>query len=197
VGVTQQYCGQLGKQDNCQVAVTLSLANRDASLPVAYRLYLPEDWAKDQGLRHKAKIPGIAFQTKRKIALEQMKEARALGLPEGVVLMDVGYGNDTELRTAITALGMSYVGGILTTTTVWPAGTAPSHRPDRGAEGHRPGSSARQRASADQRQGAGPEPTERRARAVRSGCPHALPASGCEPPIVTPSCATRAPRSGC
>ena len=42
VGVTRQYCGQLGKQDNCQIAVSLSLANHDASLPVAYRLYLPE-----------------------------------------------------------------------------------------------------------------------------------------------------------
>jgi len=57
VGVTRQYCGQLGKQDNCQVAVTLSLANHDASLPIAYRLYLPEDWAKDQARRDKAKIP--------------------------------------------------------------------------------------------------------------------------------------------
>ena len=47
VGVAHQYCGQLGKQDNCQVAVSLSLANHAASLPVAYRLYLPEDWAKD------------------------------------------------------------------------------------------------------------------------------------------------------
>ena len=112
VGVTRQYCGQLGKQDNCQVAVTLSLANRDASLPVAYRLYLPEDWAKDQGLRGKAKVPeAIAFQTKPEIALEQIKAARAAGLPEGVVLMDAGYGNDTALRTAITALGMSYVAG--------------------------------------------------------------------------------------
>src|ERR1700758_4102716 len=54
VGVTRQYCGQLGKQDNCQVAVSLSLANHDASLPIAYRLYLPEDWAKDQGRRDKA-----------------------------------------------------------------------------------------------------------------------------------------------
>jgi SRSO17 transposase len=126
VGVTRQYCGQLGKQDNCQVAVTLSLANRDASLPVAYRLYLPEDWAKDQDLRRKAKIPQeIAFQTKPQIALEQIKAARAAGLPEGVVLMDAGYGNDTELRTAITALGMSYVAGIAATTTVWPPGAAP------------------------------------------------------------------------
>lgn len=45
VGIARQYCGQLGKQDNCQVAVSLSLANRHASLPAAYRLYLPEDWA--------------------------------------------------------------------------------------------------------------------------------------------------------
>ena len=48
VGVEQQYCGQLGKQDNCQVAVSLSIANHDASLPVAYRLYLPKDWARDR-----------------------------------------------------------------------------------------------------------------------------------------------------
>ena len=46
VGVGRQYCGQLGKQDNCQVAVSLSIANHHASLPVAYRLYLPEDWAR-------------------------------------------------------------------------------------------------------------------------------------------------------
>jgi SRSO17 transposase len=106
--------------------VSLSLANRDASLPVAYRLYLPENWAKDQELRRRTKIPEeIAFQTKPQIALEQIKTARAAGLPEGVVLMDAGYGNDTELRAAITALGISYVAGITGTTTVWPPGSAP------------------------------------------------------------------------
>src|SRR5947209_3389984 len=67
VGVARQYCGELGKQDNCQVAVSLSLANAEGSLPVAYRLYLPEDWANDQSLRRKTKIPQeIAFQTKPK-----------------------------------------------------------------------------------------------------------------------------------
>src|SRR3954452_7409195 len=126
VGVTRQYCGQLGKQDNCQVAVTLSLANHDASLPIAYQLYLPEDWAKDQARRQKAKIPEtIAFQTKPEIALEQIKVARTAGLPQGVVLMDAGYGNDTGLRTEITALGMSYAAGIGPNTSVWPAGAAP------------------------------------------------------------------------
>jgi SRSO17 transposase len=126
VGVTRQYCGQLGKQDNCQVAVSLSLANHDASLPIAYRLYLPEDWAKDRARRDKAKVPEtIAFQTKPEIALEQIKTARAAGLPEGVVLMDAGYGNDTGLRTDITALGVRYVAGIGRNTSVWPPGEAP------------------------------------------------------------------------
>ena len=130
VGVTRQYCGQLGKQDNCQVAVTLSLANHDASLPVAYRLYLPEDWAKDQARRRKANVPETtAFQTKPEIALEQIKAARAARLPEGVVLMDAGYGNDTKLRTEITTLGMSYVAGIGPNTSAWPPGTGPLPAP--------------------------------------------------------------------
>ena len=126
VGVTRQYCGQLGKQDNCQVAVSLSLANHDASLPIAYRLYLPEDWSKDQARRDKARVPEtIAFQTKPEIAIEQIKAARTAGLPQGVVLMDAGYGNDTGLRTDITALGLRYVAGIGPNTSVWPPGEAP------------------------------------------------------------------------
>ena len=51
VGVARQYCGRLGKTDNCQVAVTLSIANHQASLPIAYRLYLPEEWANDAARR--------------------------------------------------------------------------------------------------------------------------------------------------
>jgi SRSO17 transposase len=134
VGVTRQYCGQLGKQDNCQVAVSLSLASHDASLPVAYRLYLPEHWAKDQARRDKAKVPQtIAFQTKPEIALEQIKAARTAGLPQGVVLMDAGYGNDTSLRTELTTLGISYVAGIGPNTSVWPAGSGPlPARPGKG-----------------------------------------------------------------
>src|SRR5437667_179218 len=121
VGVTRQYCGQLGKQDNCQVAVSLSLANHDGSLPVAYRLYLPQEWASDRERRDKAKVPDtIEFQTKPEIALEQIKSAYGAGLPKGVVLMDAGYGNDTDLRTQVTALGLSYVAGIGANTAVCP-----------------------------------------------------------------------------
>src|SRR3954465_4070802 len=64
VGVHHQYCGQLGKQANCQVAVSLSIANHCASLPVAYRLYLPKDWAEDSARRDKAGVPlDIRFKT--------------------------------------------------------------------------------------------------------------------------------------
>src|SRR5262245_29126367 len=110
VGVARQYCGELGKQDNCQVAVTLSIANHDASLPVAYRLYLPKEWASDRKRRRKVGVPDeISFKTKPEIALTQIRWACEAGLPRGAVLMDAGYGVDTDLRTSLTALGLSYV----------------------------------------------------------------------------------------
>ena len=126
VGVARQYCGQLGKQDNCQAAVSLSIANRHASLPVSYRLYLPEAWAQDAARRDKAGVPEeIVFQTKPEIALEQIRTACEAGMVRGVVLLDAGYGNHTSLRQDISALGLRYVAGILSSTTIWAPGTEP------------------------------------------------------------------------
>ncbi len=126
VGVARQYCGQLGKQDNCQAAVSLSIANRGASLPVRYRLYLPREWADDMARRRKVGVPEeIAFKTKPRIALEQLRWACAAGLPRSVVLLDAGYGNNTRLRAEIGALGLSYPAGIQSSTTVWASGTKP------------------------------------------------------------------------
>jgi SRSO17 transposase len=126
VGVARQYCGELGKQDNCQVAVTLSVASDHASLPVAFRLYLPEPWAKDEERRRKAGIPAdITFQTKPQIALDQIRQALAADTPSGVVLADAGYGNDMAFRSGVTELGLPYVVGVQGTTTVWPPGTEP------------------------------------------------------------------------
>src|SRR6266446_1234628 len=123
VGVSHQYCGQLGKQANCQVAVTLSLANHHASLPVAYRLYLPKAWAEDEARRCKAKVPeDIAFKTKPEIALDQISWAHEIGLPGRMVLLDAGYGNDSKLRAGITELGLTYVAGIQPQTLVWKPG---------------------------------------------------------------------------
>ena len=119
VGVSHQYCGQLGKQANCQVAVSLSVANHAASLPVAYRLYLPESWAKDDARRRKAGVPDeVEFQTKPKIALQQIEWACAAGLARGVVEMDCAYGSDLSLRRRLTALELVYAVGVWARTLV-------------------------------------------------------------------------------
>jgi SRSO17 transposase len=126
VGVARQYCGQLGKRENCQVAVTLSVANEHASLPVAYRLYLPEAWAADPPRRAVAGVPEeVEFQTKPAIALEQIGRALADGVPPGVVVTDAGYGNDTDFREGVTAQGLPYVAGVQGSTTLWGPGTGP------------------------------------------------------------------------
>jgi len=139
IGVARQYCGQLGKQDNCQVAVSLSLANHHASLPVAWRLYLPKEWASDEERRRKAGVPEeIEFRTKPQIALEQIEAACAAGLPRGVVLMDAGYGCNTQLRAGVSALALTYVAGILPNTTVWTSDTEPPPPKKWSGRGRRP-----------------------------------------------------------
>ena len=113
VGVARQYCGEIGKQDSCQVMVSLSLANAWASLPVAFQLYLPKEWAQDEARRKKAGVPqALDFATKPQMALAQLRAATAAGLPPGVVLMDPGYGHDARLRAGAAALGLPYVAGV-------------------------------------------------------------------------------------
>ncbi len=126
VGVARQYCGPLGKQENCQIAVSLSVATGTASLPVAWRLYLPEVWAQDQKRRKKAGVPeAIRFQTKPEIALAQLGEAMEEGIPPAPVLADAAYGTDTQMRAGMTALGLPYLVGIQSTVTVWKPGEGP------------------------------------------------------------------------
>lgn len=141
VGVARQYCGQLGKQDNCQAVVSLSIANHHGSLPVAHRLYLPQAWVNDKQRRTKAGIPpDVVFQTKPAIALDQIGKALDAGLPPGIVLADAGYGNDSKFRDAITALGMRYCVGIQSNLLLWKAEAVP---PPRGSRGGRPSHQAR------------------------------------------------------
>jgi SRSO17 transposase len=109
--------------------VSRSIANHHASLPVTYRLYLPKEWTEDRDRRRKVGIPAeVDFLTKPEKALEQLRWACTSGLPRGVVLMDAGYGNNGDLRTEITALGLTYVAGLLSSTTVWAPGTGPCRR---------------------------------------------------------------------
>ncbi|SAL84108.1 transposase, degenerate [Caballeronia choica] len=126
VGVTRQYCGVLGKQDNCQVAVSISLANEQASIPVAYRLYLPEVWAEDAQRREKAGVPPeVKFATKTEIALQQLETLVTEGAPRHCVLADAGYGVDTTFRQRLCELGLDYIVGITSAVVVWPPGVEP------------------------------------------------------------------------
>jgi SRSO17 transposase len=120
VGVARQYCGHLGKTDNCQVAVSLSFATAEGSLPLAYRLYLPREWAEDKARRKQAGVPPeIGFATKGEIAWAQIEAALATDIPRGIVLMDAGYGVETQLRERLSAHGLTYAAGVRSNTTVW------------------------------------------------------------------------------
>jgi len=139
VGVARQYCGQLGKQENCRVAVSVSLATEEASLPVAWRLYLPEVWAQDPERRKKAGVPEeIRFQTKPQIALDQIRGLVQDQVPRAPVLADAAYGNDYKFRAALEQLQLSYVVGVQLSTTVWPPGTTPLPPQARPALGRTP-----------------------------------------------------------
>jgi len=138
VGVARQYCGQIGKQDNCQVAVSLSVATSRASLPVAWRLYLPESWAEDPARREKAKVPeGVQFATKPEIALAQLETALGEGISPGIVLADSGYGHSGAFRDGIEALGLTYCVAVLSNELVWLPGMTPQV-PTGNGQGRRP-----------------------------------------------------------
>jgi SRSO17 transposase len=126
VGVARQYCGQVGKQDNCQVAVSLSIATEHASLPIAWRLYLPETWAEDEERREAAGVPKeISFQSKWAIALEQIRKAVRDGLATAPALADAGYGDSYDFREGITQLRLRYVVSVRERTTIWEPGESP------------------------------------------------------------------------
>lgn len=126
VGVARQYCGALGKQDNCQVSVTISLANPVMSVPCAYRLYLPEVWARDRARCRRAGVPRtVTFATKWAIALDEVDDLLRDDLPRAPVLADAGYGDATAFRDGLTQRRLSYVVGIKADTSVWPPGAEP------------------------------------------------------------------------
>jgi SRSO17 transposase len=120
VGVARQYCGRLGKKENCQVAVSLSAATASGSLPIAWRLYLPEEWASDPERRREVDVPEpVQFQTKPQIALAQIQQAVAERVAPGVVLADEVYGSNREFREGVAKLKLRYSLAVRGTTTVW------------------------------------------------------------------------------
>lgn len=139
VGVARQYCGQLGKQENCQVAVTISLANTVMSVPAAYRLYLPEEWAQDRERCAAAGVPKeVKFQKKWEIALAEIDSLLADDLPRAPVVADAGYGVATEFRKALAARKLSYAMGVSAEVSVWPPGQQPLAAPAWSGRGRPP-----------------------------------------------------------
>ncbi|MCI0355172.1 MAG: IS701 family transposase, partial [Acidobacteria bacterium] len=146
VGVARQYCGRVGKTDNCQVAVSLSLANTHGSVPLDYRLYLPREWTQDRRRRGKAGVaPQIEFRSKVQIAREEIQAALSAGIARGMVLADAWYGNEADFRDWLCCLQMQYVLGVRANTSVWWGKHQPVQSP--GASGGRP----RQRLQRDAR----------------------------------------------
>jgi SRSO17 transposase len=120
VGVARQYCGRLGKTENCQVAVSLSLATAQGSLPLAHRLYLPQEWTDDRARCQRAGVPDdIGFSTKGEIAWAQIEAALRAGVARGPLLADAGYGDEAGLRDRLTAQGIPYALGVRSGTAVW------------------------------------------------------------------------------
>lgn len=135
VGVARQYCGVLGKTDNCQVAVSLSMANAMMSIPCAWRLYLPKPWVQDKAMHRAGGVPEeVGFATKWEIALQQIDAQLADDLPRAPVVADAGYGVITAFRDGLRARLLSYAVGITSEVRVWPPGTQPLPVP--GYKGH-------------------------------------------------------------
>jgi SRSO17 transposase len=138
VGVIRQYCGRVGTKENCQVAVSLSMATASGSLPIAWRLYLPEQWANEPERRREAGIPEqVQFQTKPQIALAQIRQAVEDGVPPGVVLADEVYGSNREFRAGVAELQLSYSVAVRSVTTVWALERQPLPPPAWSGKGRR------------------------------------------------------------
>ena len=101
------------------MAVSLSVANDHASLPIADQLFLPEGWANDPARRAKAGVPAaIGFESKTAIALGQLHQALGDGVPVGIVLGDPAYGDETEFRVGVADLSLRYMLGVRSGTSV-------------------------------------------------------------------------------
>ena len=164
VGVKRQYCGVLGKQANCQVLVSLTLAREEVPVPIGLRLYLPEDWAQDEARRAAARVPeSVGFMTKGDIALAQIDAARAEAVRFGIVLADAGYGASAQFRAGLSARGLLWAVGVLPTHKVYPADVrlSAAPRPARGRPAKQPQPSAPSVAAKDMIAALGPRALRR------------------------------------
>jgi SRSO17 transposase len=109
-GVKRQWSGTLGKIDNCQITVSVHAVGARGTVPLGWRLYLPQEWCDDLPRRRKAKIPdAVGFETKAQLAASLVEEAVGWEIPTAPILADAGYGDDTAFRTRASEGGLEYV----------------------------------------------------------------------------------------
>jgi SRSO17 transposase len=119
-GVKRQYSGTLGKIGNCQVAVSAHAVGEGSTLPLGWRLYLPQEWCADRERRRKAKIPeAVCFQTKPQLAASLCEQAAGWEMPAAPILADSAYGDDTAFRTRLSELELEYVLAVRAETSVY------------------------------------------------------------------------------
>ena len=124
-GVSRQYCGRIGKVENCQVGVGLAYLSTKGRALIDQRLYLPRSWSDDLDRCQAARIPAnVVFQTKPQIAQQMLEDAWQNGVPMKWVCADAVYGNSSKLREAIAATNRFYVMGITPNQRVQPLGHA-------------------------------------------------------------------------
>jgi SRSO17 transposase len=113
VGVQRQYTGSAGKVTNCQVGVSLAVASSAEQIAVDFELYLPESWTEDRARRRETRIPDdVQFKTKNELALDMIKRAKQQGIPGDILLADSAYGDNTDFRNSIRALGFDFAVGV-------------------------------------------------------------------------------------
>jgi SRSO17 transposase len=122
VGVARQYCGCLGKRANCQVLVSLTLAQGEVPLPIALRLFLPDAWIDDPARCDEAAVPEDRRRhlTKTDLALEELDRVRALGARFGYAVTDAGYGLSAKFRQGLCERGLLWAAGIPRTQGIYP-----------------------------------------------------------------------------
>jgi SRSO17 transposase len=109
VGVQRQWCGRLGKVENCQVGVYLAYASSREHALIDVRLYLPKEWARDRKRRRKAGVPKkVKFRTRHELALEMLDEHGA-SLPHRWITGDDEMGRCTVFRKALRERGEPYI----------------------------------------------------------------------------------------
>jgi SRSO17 transposase len=144
VGVQHQYCGQLGKKANCQVAVTVHYVSPKGHFPTALRLFLPQSWTNSPARLEQAGVPEEyrAERTKGEIALELLDQVRSEELlPGNVVVTDAGYGVSQPFREGLEKRGLFYIAGVTPEMVVFteePRWDWPEERPAQGRPRKRP-----------------------------------------------------------